>query len=337
MDWFERLTGFREADYETTRSRLAVQGRELVSVVSGQRHGIGELELASLADLRQRVDGARRTDGRLRVRIVRGDVRQLHQAPEFDGALFQVASQFNLLEMVSPHVSPEDGVSRYASDHTQGPACAIAAGAATVYRNYFVPVGQQVGQTRDRQLDCLADIRRALGEALDTSLEGLWHMQNGYALCSEDGLAAIDRYLGSASGTDIDRLQGLLRIGLHWGVEVTDAPGSGRPTVSQAFCSALPISYNRLSGAPWERFARLILDAAYEATLAAAALHLERGATNVVLLTHLGGGAFGNDSTWINAAIRRALRRMRDFDLDVRLVSFGVPPPSMLALEQEFA
>jgi len=30
------------------------------------------------------------------------------------------------------------GVTRYQHDHTQGPACAIACGAATIYRNYFV-------------------------------------------------------------------------------------------------------------------------------------------------------------------------------------------------------
>ena len=45
----------------------------------------------------------------------------LTKAPEFAGALFQVASQFNLLEMVSPDVTPEHGVSGYAHDLTLGP------------------------------------------------------------------------------------------------------------------------------------------------------------------------------------------------------------------------
>ena len=69
----------------------------------------------------------------------------MHQDPQYAGALFQVASQFNLLEMTSPDVTPEDGVTRYAYDRTQGPACAIAAGAATLYRNYFVPNGGSEG------------------------------------------------------------------------------------------------------------------------------------------------------------------------------------------------
>eukprot|EP01045_Picozoa_sp_COSAG04_P042458 COSAG04_NODE_13423_length_606_cov_210.532544_1_plen_48_part_10 len=48
--------------------------------------------------------------------------------------MFQVASQFNCLEMVSPGDQPEAGITRYALDHTQGPVCAMACPAGTVYR-----------------------------------------------------------------------------------------------------------------------------------------------------------------------------------------------------------
>ena len=77
----------------------------------------------------------------------------MHQAPECAGALIQVASQFNVLEMTGPSVSPEEGVTIYVHDRTQGPARAIAAGAATIYRNYFVPVASDIGQTSTRQID----------------------------------------------------------------------------------------------------------------------------------------------------------------------------------------
>ena len=142
-NWFEGLTGFSEHDYYTTRSRLVVESDELVSSVNGKRYGIGTLTLRALSELRHCVDVSRRL--RTTVRCVAADAGALHSTPEHAGALFQVASQFNLLEMTSPHVRPEDGVSRYADDHTQGPACAMAAGAATIYRNYFVPVGDQIG------------------------------------------------------------------------------------------------------------------------------------------------------------------------------------------------
>ena len=138
MDWFETLTGFRETGYEETRARLAVEGTQLRSLVNGGSWGIGELELVSGAELRERARGAQ-LPGRLRARVVRGDVRSMHCSSENTAALFQVASQFNLLEMVSNDVTPEAGVTRYQNDRTQGPACAIAAGAATIWRNYFAP------------------------------------------------------------------------------------------------------------------------------------------------------------------------------------------------------
>jgi hypothetical protein len=106
------------------------------------------------------------SSGRLKVSLVSGDVREMHRRAEYAGALFQVASQFNLLEMVGPDRTPEDGVTIYRHDRTQGPACAMAAGAATIYRNYFAAVGGQSGQTRERQLDTLADLGIALSERL---------------------------------------------------------------------------------------------------------------------------------------------------------------------------
>jgi hypothetical protein len=87
-------------------------------------------------------------------------------------------------------------------------------------------------------------------------------------------------------------------------VEVTDAAGPDRPLVSQAFCSALPVA--RVPSALWEKFALLVLEAAYEATMWAAVLNAQRGVSNVVFLTLLGGGAFGNRGRWIDAAMRQA-------------------------------
>src|SRR5581483_2611548 len=123
----------------------------------------------------------------------------------------------------------------------------------------------------------------------------------------------------------VDILRGKLCIGIHSDVEVTDATGDHRPIVSQAFCSALPIAYTSIPSVHWKPFATLVLDAAYEATMLAALLNKRRGASGVVLLTLLGGGAFGNEAEWINAAIRRALSLMSGFGLEAKLVSYGTP------------
>jgi hypothetical protein len=51
-----------------------------------------------------------------------------------------------------------------------------------------------------------------------------------------------------------------------------------------------------------------------------------------VLLTRLGGGAFGNVETWIDDAITRGLSIVEHAVLDIRLVSFGSVHPSMRAI-----
>jgi hypothetical protein len=83
----------------------------------------------------------------------------------------------------------------------------------------------------------------------------------------------------------------------------------------------------------WEPLASLVLEAAYEATMLCGALNAARGRSNKVLLTALGGGAFGNDDRWIQDAITRALQIVKDIDLDVRLVSFRQPPRASKPLQ----
>ena len=167
-------------------------------------------------------------------------------------------------------------------------------------------------------------------------VNALWKMQNGYALCTHAGLDAIAEHLGALQPEQIDSLRGKLCIGIHRDVEVTDATGKHRPLVSQAFCSALPVAYTCVPPTHWKAFASLVLQAAYEATMSTAVLNAQRSGSNVVLLTQLGGGAFGNHDDWIYAAMRRALEMMSGFDLNVKLVSYGTPSRAILHLATEF-
>ena len=227
-----------------TQRRLTVEGDQLTSAVNGKRYGIGTLTMPALDELRARVDvpAQRRTT----VRCLVADVAALHSEPEFDGALFQVASQFNMLEMISPNVSPEDGVARYTGDHTQGPACAIAAGAATIYRNYCAPIGGEVGQTKDR-------FARWAGPAGSVSVDSTSICP--FTSCGRCATAMHSaRPRGSMRSTSSSshaprslahELRGKLAIGLHRNVEVTRVQGHS-PHVSQVFCSALPVAYSPL-------------------------------------------------------------------------------------------
>lgn len=321
MTWFERLTGFSEQSPRQVRENLSVDGNSLKSHVNGREWICGELETPSLGELRERVRPGARGSGRLSVREVVADVRHLHVDEANAGALFQVASQFNLLEMVSPKVAPEQGVGIYEQDRTQGPACAIAAGAGTIYRNYFAPVNGRVGQSADNQIDCLADVAAALGNSGNRLLE----MVNGYAMASHDGLVEIAGKLRASGEGERDRIRQRLRIGIQWNTQVTQ--NDCRRLVTQAYCSALPVAYSRHAPELWEDFARLVLEAAYEATLCAAVCNAERNGANKVFLTLLGGGAFGNETDWILGAIDRALNLYADSGLDVAIVSYGRSNP----------
>lgn len=63
--------------------------------------------MPTVAELRNRVDVPR--DKRSTVRGVTGEARAMHADPELEGALFQVASQFNLLEMAGRASAPRTG------------------------------------------------------------------------------------------------------------------------------------------------------------------------------------------------------------------------------------
>lgn len=315
--WFETLTGFPEESPQQVRENITVDGQALISHVNGKVLVYGQLETPTLAELRERILAGGHKSGKISVREVVADVQHLHTNVSNAGALFQVASQFNLLEMASPSVTPERGVGIYEHDRTQGPACAIAAGAGTIYRNYFASVNGQTGQSANNQIDCLADI----GTALGNTESRLWEMKNGYALASQSGLVEISQRLQASSESELDRLRQLLRIGIQWNTQVT--LNDSRHTVSQAYCSALPVAYSQHASHLWEAFARLILEAAYEATFCTAILNAMIHGNNRLFLTLLGGGAFGNETGWIIRGIQRALNLYKDVDLDVIIVSYS--------------
>ena len=328
--WFDELTGFSESAAKVYAHLSPIDG-QLFNKLSGETLNCGQLTTPALVELRSMVDLAL-FPGKLSLVERVADVQVLHRDPANAGALFQVASQFNLLEMISPEVSPEQGISNYQFDRTQGPACAIACGAGTIYRNYFVEVAGegQVGQTRTRQLDMLADVGNALGN-IDAKL---WRMQNGYMLPSHAGLQAIDSNLSQCSEGQLDELRALLRIGVQANTQVTLPNCQHR--VTQAYCSALPVAYSDLGSQLWARFATLVLEAAYEATMAAAVLNAAKTGNSTVFLTLLGGGAFGNRTEWIITAIRRALHLYQYAALEVQIVSYGSSNAEVRQLIAEF-
>lgn len=313
-DWFENLTGFKESSPDKVKENILLNGQIMTSIINGKSFDCGVLEISSLSDLRRRIK-LDRFNQNILVDEVIGDVQKLHKNPENTGALFQVASQFNLLEMVNPYVTPEEGVSIYCNDYTQGPACAIACGAATLYRNYFVPVKNKIGQSINNQIDCL----EKLGEAFENDKNKYWAMKNGYCISDKNGLNQITKKINTIAKTKYEELMGQLKVGVQWNTQVTLPKSENK--VTQVFCSALPLAYSNLNDEQWESFSKLILNATYEATFYLATKNMVTNGSNKLFLTLVGGGAFGNRIEWILSAINRSVNKFKHVPLNVMIVS----------------
>jgi len=313
--WFRKLMEFYEEDPEQVRANIKIVDNKIISKINQAEYVFGQLEIISLEELRLRNNTPETDNVNISVSEIIGNVQTLHKNKENNGALFQVASQFNLLEMASPSITPERGVGIYEGDYTQGPACAVACGAGTIYRNYFVPVNGKIGQTEYNQINCLDEIAKEFGS------DKLWNMQNGYMFTTLENLKKINDQISKKTSEDYDKLKGKLKIGIQWDTEVT--LDNTDNIVTQVYCSALPVSYNNFSSADnWESFARLILEATYEATFYVALQNYANTGNNKLFLTLVGGGVFGNKKEWILDAIKKAIIKFSNTPLDVKIVSY---------------
>ena len=324
--WFRDLFGFDESStWGDNVNHFQMDGDTLVCRTAPQfpRQFVGRFECPSVAELRSKLaaaQGAAAPSAGLSFAHLAAPagVGPLHYEPSNAGAVFQAASQFNCLEMTGPNVSPTAGVGIYINDRTQGPACALACPAATVYRNYLVQHEGNTGQ-HPVQIDNLKEV----GVVVGNNGGRYWVMQNGYAMpVGRGSLAELAARLRTEPNL-VEQAEAALRVGVHW--ETSVAPPLEH-RVCQVYASALPCAYAR--GPPesdWEPFARLVLRAAYEATLAVGAVRsLEAGGARVkCYLTALGGGVFGNRYEWIRDAISHALDLYQGWPLDVVLVHYG--------------
>lgn len=304
------------------------------------------------------------SDAIISVSHIVGDSRHLHCELENANSVMQAASQFNYLEFPSPNTTPEKGIANYVFDRTQGPACATACAAGTIVRNYLAVVRSTAdgtvvrGQTKDNQLNGLADVTSHLTGNGDPTT--YYTVRNGYVESTKEKLAALNEMLAVAGAAE--ELVALLRVGVQEDTRVTDEAAGKRRIkhvseekkvtftweilegkyplyVTQVYCSALSIGYSRLQSyhggtGPWDPFARVVLNATYEATFLIAVLNtikllrrkrLVEGRLPRTLLTKVGGGVFANNPEWIMDAVTRAANRCLAYGvpLDVRMVHYG--------------
>eukprot|EP00092_Neocalanus_flemingeri_P014986 GFUD01016185.1.p1 GENE.GFUD01016185.1~~GFUD01016185.1.p1 ORF type:complete len:356 (+),score=99.41 GFUD01016185.1:137-1204(+) len=339
-DWFEQQFGFVENEMdgfkEVQKSFQFDKSTNILSSRANMRNfSVGLFETPSVKELQDKLIETSPTSknlGGLTFQNIVGDATDLHLDQENAGSVFQVASQFNCLEMVGPDVTPEDGITIYAEDGTQGPRCAMACPAATVFRNYLWKDRGQAGGN-NKQVNTAEDLGRLLGN----EDRKYWNMKNGYMMPSRsDAMKEVGERISNEDGLRESLfLNG--RTGIHWSTEVT----TGSHQVTQVFCSAVPITYTQTGRGTkpkdWKSLAEVILESAYEATLLTGAILAGKREQRVtVFLTCLGGGAFGNPSPWICAAMEKALLAHVDKPLDVKLVNYArMPTDNFVKLESK--
>ena len=316
-NWFEQLFGFEEGPYPWTQKQFEVDGPWLTSKHIDRRYQFGHFSTPTISELRKSVK--RNIGPSTLSHEVVGDALLLHADPANAGDMFQVASQFNALEFPSPETVPEDGITDYEYDATQGPACSLAAAAGTVYRNYLVKLNGHTGQSAQYQINNL--------HTLENMLSGgpYWQVTNGYV---ESSAQQLSNLAADVRKYDRDDLVGAVRIGLQGQTEVTF---SNRFTinkephlVNQAYCSAISCGYSTVETEAWEPIATIALDAAYEGTLLAAATMRDQGiGTGRVWLTFIGGGVFGNKDNWILKSMQRAIQLSADLSLHILIAHYG--------------
>ena len=182
-----------------------------------------------------------------------------------------------------------------------------------------------MGQSEDRQINNLDELEIKLGN------RGLWTIINGYTFSDINKLNELNQLLRSKSVEEVNSLRDVIKIGIQQNVGVVFNNKTLRlyndneiekVRVTQLYCSALSCGYSGVDNSHWELFARLVLEAAYEASLWAVITHPPNNNKNNnkcnnsnnnnndskdVYLTFLGGGVFKNDMNWILQAMARAI------------------------------
>ena len=328
MAWFTQLFGFKEtvggaAAWESTRNKFLYNAKSgvLSAVGDGATYQAGTFYTPSLAQLRAEAAAvlSSRPPGptTLTWGITSGVLGEHALHP---GATFLAASGLNSLEFTSARQTPQDGISVYEHDKTQGPNCALACAAGTVVRNYFA------ANTPHEQINLLLEFTAAAGELAT----GAFCVRSGYVTAVE-GAAGLQRLAplleeGSASR---ERLRGTVAVGVQRGTQVTfvrnegkggvnafvpPPPGAPPTLVSQVYAAALSLGgYGdpSIPSSAWAPLATLVLEGAYEATLLNAVITAPPGTRPICLLTGLGMGVFGNSPEWVGSALGRAVRVLR--------------------------
>lgn len=253
------------------------------------------------------------------------DILSMQSIPEFNGATYLAASNFNCLEYLSCAQTASSGVTGYYGDITQGPYTALACGPSIVFRNYFIKHHDTIGQ-----------INKEINLLEKTPIP----VVHGYAIIrNEDDIKAPPKkrkfFQKKSKISDFWGDPKIWQVGVHRNCEVTMTRGP-----EGTFCFAPPGQFAHHVYAAAFNFAsdvietkmtveisKEMLTAEYRAAILAAwensILYPDRKGSKKLSLTLLGGGVFANPFDVICGAIEANIKLIKKSGLDVYLTCFN--------------
>ena len=317
------LIGFEDhkIGYNGTKKKLFFdEENNMIHTPNGNKFGTGNLEIISLEELRTKISNHSHNNGNIVFTHSKPtNVQELIIDSQNKNSTFQVASQFNLLEMPHYSYTPERGIGGYWYDPTQGPGCCIRTIGATLFRNYFVQMNDgQIGQNKNNQINCIENLLDFINSDGDIR----WEFVNGYILIDSKNMFTINQKLSLLTDSERENLKGLLEVGIHTNVQTNNEDSVLDHNVNLVLCSALPIRYMGLNQDESSLFCQLILEATYEATIISSIIN-RKSMDEKLYLTKVGGNAFGNSHVWIANAILLSCKKYEHHSLDIQLVHFG--------------
>ena len=368
--WFTNVFGFEEnaANFATThkdsfhvkKNPKPPESEHILMTVKNKEIDIGVFRYRSVEELLKvasdnpsamSVFGFDSTTN-LKYLTMTSPAHTVHMNPSYSGSIFQVASQFNALEMAGPTLTPQQGITIYYNDNTQGPVCAMVCPFGTLYRNYFCMPDTGGNQPEDKSVHNNPQTGTAAGgnKQINTLTELMkiddcfkdLRFQNGYIFVKDNAqLDNINNYL--LIPENFWKAMMAIKYVIQEDTPVVDL-SDGKildHNVSQIYCSAYPVAYSTdpptmppgsKSGVPgtsvkeYELLSSMILHAVYYSTLAYAVSRITPDEPRKkVFLTKVGGGAFGNDVNIIDNAIYNAVSHFTAYPIDVYIVEYKDP------------
>ncbi len=223
----------------------------------------------------------------IQIKCIQGDIRHLQGLKENENSLFQIASNFNVLENAHRYdkfIPYQNFLTKYIDDPTQGTFGAVSAGPGTIYRTYIHP-----------------------------KINLLRKYSNWFEVSNGKLVRTNMKQIPSVMPDYLDQIQ----VCTHESTQVTHTLDNTEkkngdwkfikqngPIIHQSFVSTMAFSKEDLIPEHMKRIVKCLLVSAYMSTFASAfKINAKK-----IYLTLIGGGVFHNPHDMIIDAIHYAIR-----------------------------